>query len=90
MRQLYKRYRRMILLTITMAFIISGAAAGAGAWSQGLTMFFALIISIGSIAYAVIVAGLVTIIDELNKQVTAYELEERKREQNKRNFNPYI
>lgn len=90
MRQAYKRYRRMILLTITMAFIISGAAAGAGAWSQGLTMFFALIVSIGSIAYAVIVACLVSLIDELNRDIAAYELDERKRAQNKRNFNPYI
>jgi hypothetical protein len=80
----------MILATIPMAFILSGAAAGAGAGAQGLSMLFALVVSIGAIVYAAVVAGLVSIIDEIDKQLAAYELDERKRAQNKRNFNPYV
>lgn len=90
MRRLYKKYRKLILATIPMAFIMAGAAIGFGAWLQGLTMLFMLIIAIGAILYTVIVANLVLIVEQLETEIAAYEQKERKRRQNKRAIIEYI
>lgn len=70
MRGLYNKYKKFISATIPFALMISGAAAVA-VGAQGLTTLLALIVSLGSLVYAVIVTSLLIFIAQLDAQLSA-------------------
>ena len=59
--------------------MLSGAAAGAGAGSEGLTMILSIIVALGSMLYAFIVFELLAMVEELDAEIEKQTKAERER-----------
>lgn len=67
-----RRYRKSIYVSIPLALIGAGAAIGAGAGTEGLSLFFAIVIFFGAHIYALIAAFLLAVIEELEMELAIY------------------